>query len=177
VAVHDGVLYGRSVSGSIDVLDVRDPTDPTWIGMHRAGVSAATVLHASGHLLLPGPRWGTGPRSLTVLPAQCASSVDVDPGVVAPVHPLRAHPNPFRTGTTLTLVATAAGSAHLTVIDATGRELRRTTTPVTPGPVHLRWDGTDHRGRPVPPGVYHLRVETSEEERIARVVRLGGDGP
>ncbi len=83
--------------------------------------------------------------------------------------PAQAMPNPFRTGTRVTL---SGGEAvrTITVYDTAGR-LRRAIElgGSEPG---ATWDGLDAAGRPVSPGVYVLRVTGAETRAWLRVLRL-----
>ena len=45
-------------------------------------------------------------------------------------------------------------------------------SPVAPGSYALFWDGRDYRGKEVAPGTYLLRIQSSEERTIRRVVKI-----
>jgi hypothetical protein len=176
VRVQDGILYARSyrqspaAGGGIEVLDVHDPTTPVLIGSHRLATDVSGLFAVGGHLLASG-RGGTE-KSVTVLPGQCAVSVDVGVAEVVPAHPMHARPNPFRTRTTLPLDIDVVGVAELAVFDVSGREIHRSTREVAAGAIRLTWDGTDHLGRAVPAGVYFLDVTAPGHESRSRVVRV-----
>jgi hypothetical protein len=72
---------------------------------------------------------------------------------------LSLYPNPFNPRTRVELSWPAGGQGRLEVLDLRGRlvaELWRGT--VTTAPATVDWDGTDHRGRPSPSGVYTFRL-------------------
>lgn len=86
---------------------------------------------------------------------------------------LSAAPNPAggRNATRLTAAWPVEGPATVRVVDVRGGVLRRWATRATPS-VTVSWDGTDERGRRVPPGVYFLHVEGGGHRAAVRVVRL-----
>jgi hypothetical protein len=79
---------------------------------------------------------------------------------------LSADPNPFRTSTRIT----GPAGAHLVIVDAAGRVVRRGTLDGTMGALH--WNGLDGRGVPVRPGLYIVRCDGPGGPRLAKVVRL-----
>lgn len=88
---------------------------------------------------------------------------------------LSCSPNPFASSTGIRLQAGAAfGTLRLTVSDAAGREVRSLPLPAGGlGDLRVEWDGLDTRGRPVPAGVYFVRVRSDAgAEGIARLVRI-----
>lgn len=68
---------------------------------------------------------------------------------------LRAWPNPARGWIRIELPG-ASGAREIEILDGTGRRIAR----ASPGPVP-GWDGRDHRGHPVPAGIYFARVRGS----------------
>jgi len=87
------------------------------------------------------------------------------PGGGSPLGSLRATPIPF--AHTLTLESPGAGT--LSVIDASGREVRR--IPTAGGPA--TWDGRDEHGLSSPAGVYWVRFNGAAGTAVRRVVKLG----
>jgi len=72
---------------------------------------------------------------------------------------LSLYPNPFNPRTRVELSWPAGGQGRLEVLDLRGRlvaELWRGSVATAPATVD--WDGTDHRGRPSPSGVYTFRL-------------------
>ena len=92
-------------------------------------------------------------------------------GVIADV-PFLSHgrPNPFR-GETKLAFSSPGGSVTACVYDVTGRKVRTLLDrAVRSGEQEVLWDGTDSYGRCVASGVYFVRVKTSNEAGISRVV-------
>jgi subtilisin family serine protease len=83
----------------------------------------------------------------------------------SPFAELRATPMPFERALTLH----APGEGTLSVIDASGREVRRLATS---GGVAI-WDGRDARGVASPAGVYWVRFSGAAGRMTTRVVKLG----
>jgi len=80
--------------------------------------------------------------------------------------------NPFRDR--LQVPATfPGGEARVTVWDLQGRLVRVLMEASVPAGVReLEWDGRDGVGRPVPPGMYFLRIEAGGASAGQKVVRL-----
>ncbi len=142
-------------------------------------VSPDGVGWSTEHPWLPYTGWDTQPHPVVLSngivalawargPAQDATEVHfalLDPptGVAGEPHAtpeppaarkLRASPNPFAAGTSLTLSPDADGIACVIIHDAAGRFVRRLT-----GTDEVRWDGRDSAGRSLPSGVYFARAE------------------
>jgi len=78
---------------------------------------------------------------------------------------LRAAPTPFAQVLTLH----APGEGTLSVIDASGREVRRLATASG----DATWDGRDARGIASPAGIYWVRFNGLTGSVTTRVVKLG----
>ena len=83
----------------------------------------------------------------------------------APLATLHASPTPFAHALTLH----APGEGTLSVIDASGREVRRLVTSSGTA----TWDGRDARGVASPAGVYWVRFSGAAGRVTTRVVKLG----
>jgi hypothetical protein len=80
--------------------------------------------------------------------------------------------NPFRDRLQVP-VSFPGGEARATVWDLQGRLVKVILDGTVPaGLRELEWDGRDAAGRPVPPGVYFLRVEAEGRSAGRKVVRL-----
>lgn len=90
-----------------------------------------------------------------------ASGGGVLPPAVAALMP--AWPNPARPGTHLrfALPAASAGSAALSLLDASGRRVRRFAGPFSAGVNEVAWDGRDERGRAVRSGLYFYCLDVA----------------
>lgn len=102
--------------------------------------------------------------------ARSAAVVAVDPNAMAQgdgtstaAGLANVYPNPSRGATRI-----HARSALL--YDVHGRAVRRLSTGTEAGAGWLSWDGRDAQGVRVPPGVYFLRLETSEGWQTERLV-------
>jgi hypothetical protein len=73
---------------------------------------------------------------------------------------LRSGPNPFTFSTTLRFFASEGGPVEFEIFTAAGRRvaLLRDRSP-GPGELRMTWNGSDERGRPVPAGVYFVRLK------------------
>lgn len=86
---------------------------------------------------------------------------------------LDARPVPFRTGTTITVDALAGGPASVTIVDVAGRAVRALVEgPLARGRHAVSWDGRDHRGRRVAPGVYYVVAVTAAGREVRPLVRV-----
>ena len=65
----------------------------------------------------------------------------------------------------------AGGPAELDIFDVQGRLVRRFASRDWPaGPASVDWNGADDQGRPVPSGVYFVRVATADRRATTRIV-------
>ncbi len=93
----------------------------------------------------------------------------VDPGL------MWGFPNPWRAETKVALeLPASAPDATVMVYDVTGRRLRELHRgPLPPGRTEFPWDGRDRRGRPVPAGIYFVRLESAAAAGTAKIARVG----
>ncbi len=98
-----------------------------------------------------------------------------EPGEDAAGSPVSASPNPSGGPALLTYeLPRAATGVDLEVYDATGRVVRRFSLgPHSAGRHSVDWDGSDGSGRPLPAGVYLVRMLTAGVVRTGRIVILG----
>ena len=69
-------------------------------------------------------------------------------------------PNPFNPWTTLSFELPEAGRARITILDISGRQVRRLLDAALPaGPHDSRWNGCDDAGSELPSGIYVCRLE------------------
>jgi imidazolonepropionase-like amidohydrolase len=102
-----------------------------------------------------------------------------DPTGVRDPHPgpvttgIRIHPNPFNLETVISYDLADRQRVEVSVFDVSGR---RVTTlgerDQNAGPQSLTWNGRDSRGRPVPTGIYFVRVRGERDVRFAKAVLL-----
>jgi hypothetical protein len=80
-------------------------------------------------------------------------------------------PNPFNPYTRFELALPAAEPVRVAIFDVHGRRVRVLLDgPMPAGRHRLSWDGADSRGRPMPSGVYWIRLVGASGERVARAV-------
>jgi glucose/arabinose dehydrogenase len=81
-----------------------------------------------------------------------------------------AMPNPSRDGFAFRVALPAEGKMSLDVFDTSGRLVRTLVDGVQPsGTRDLAWDARDQRGRPVPGGVYLIRLQSGDQSAAQKV--------
>ncbi len=84
---------------------------------------------------------------------------------------LRTCPNPFNPVTTISCTISDTGLLKVDVFDLTGRRVRLLAAGNrTAGEHHIKWDGLDSGGRPVPSGVYLVRARVGGNSVYTKVV-------
>jgi len=79
-------------------------------------------------------------------------------------------PNPSARGSHFALELPRASRVEAAVFDVGGRHVSNLEAAEFPAGAHtLRWDGRDHAGEPVQPGVYFVRILAGGEEARIRV--------
>jgi len=167
VAAPDAAIVVEGVSGvpaELDVVLLEDRTGRT-VDL-RADDRLATSLLAgpgSGYTLLVGD-----PERVRAAITAARPPVPRHLTLGAPF------PNPFGSGTRIDLALPTASDVTITVHDVSGREVRGIRLRGLGAGAHTQvWDGRDDRGRPVPAGVYFLRVSAAGETRLRKLVRIG----
>ena len=80
-------------------------------------------------------------------------------------------PNPVRAGAALRFALPAAGRVRLALFDITGARARTLLDGERPAGVHeIRYDGRGDDGRPLPAGVYFVRLDAGRASCTQRVV-------
>ncbi len=106
------------------------------------------------------------------VPTAAATGLLPDAGT-APAAALRAFPNPFRGSQAITVRLSGRERVELTVLDVTGRAVRRLFAGSLGAGEHaFRWDGRDDRGRPEASGRYYLRLRREAGQSVAAVALL-----
>lgn len=83
------------------------------------------------------------------------------------------YPNPFNPTTTIKYELTAAATVELAVYDVLGRKIQTLVKGRRERGTHLeRWNGADERGRPLPSGVFFLRLKAGNETIIRKLTLL-----
>lgn len=83
------------------------------------------------------------------------------------------YPNPFSTETYFEVILTSEEVCKISILDVNGRIIR---TMVGENPSSTKqtfsWDGKDHSGKNVAPGVYFYRLESTGSSQMKRMVKL-----
>lgn len=85
--------------------------------------------------------------------------------IQAPPARIGAYPNPFRSG--LSLKSAASGEISAAIFNLKGQCIRRLQ-----GRDELNWDALDSSGRPVPNGLYLIKLEQDKRCQWQKVIRL-----
>jgi hypothetical protein len=83
-------------------------------------------------------------------------------------------PNPFRNQLAINFSATKPIQVILNIYDYSGRLVRTLSNNNTlkPGSHSIIWNGKDNKGKKVSSGVYFLRLETNQELKIIKTIKL-----
>ena len=74
------------------------------------------------------------------------------------------YPNPFNPTTQLRYEIPRAAHVSLVIFNSLGQEVRRLVERIQPAGYHqVTWNGRDERGKPVPSGLYHYRLQVGED--------------
>ena len=100
-------------------------------------------------------------------------SVDPVANPVALDLQLAAAPNPVRSNATLTFTLPTEGRADLTILDASGRVVRRLTSGTrSAGPHSVTWDRTSEAGSKVGAGIYFARLDAGTAHATRKLIAL-----
>jgi predicted outer membrane repeat protein len=184
-----GILFAGAWAGHVPTVHANAIHGHTDFGLTNADASLTIAAESNW--------WGdaTGPYHPLLNPGglgdRVGNQVSFIPWLSDPIGPaavtahaaggvrLSCRPNPFAGSTRITYrLADATGAretgrAALMICDVAGRCLR--TLPLdrrTDGWAGVDWDGCDRGGRPVPAGVYYVRLDAGGAKRSLRLVRL-----
>ena len=109
---------------------------------------------------------GLGPHGIQ-------ATTDVAQELLGGSETMRVWPNPTRAGCSIAFRSRGAGAGTLLVFDAQGRTLRLLrAVPEPDGRIRTEWDGRDHDGQRVRPGVYFVRWQQGGQKVATRVTVL-----
>jgi subtilisin family serine protease len=115
------------------------------------------------------------PSNQVIVYVNAPPSAVAEQDAVAAEAALEAWPNPFSSGTELTLRAPAEGTTSIEIFNAGGEKVRT----LSPGsgdpqsrPWHVVWDGRDDQGHAVRAGTYFALARTGEGRLSRRLVVL-----
>jgi len=81
------------------------------------------------------------------------------------------YPNPFNASTQLVYYLPQAGQVHLAVYDQQGHQVSLLKSGMESSGSHsLIWHATDESGKPVPSGVYFIRMVSNAQHRLIKSV-------
>jgi flagellar hook assembly protein FlgD len=85
---------------------------------------------------------------------------------------MRAAPNPFTAGTTISYTLPTDTTVDVRVLSVTGRLVRtlHESSAHVSGNHVVQWDGRDVSGTPVASGVYFYQIETAELRESRRII-------
>lgn len=106
-------------------------------------------------------------------PLSVAAEVTLTAGIPSRTRLLASYPNPFNPQTTVPFVMGEPGHARLAVYDLAGRLVAVLLDQDLPaGQQERAWSGLDSRGRPVPSGVYYLRLDAGGRVDMGKTMLL-----
>jgi len=90
-----------------------------------------------------------------------------------PSNSLRACPNPFNPGTSVSFSLKQAGRAQLVVYNVRGQRVRKLLSESLPSGEHtVAWNGRDDAGHPVASGVYLVRLQAAGRSVTRKIMVL-----
>jgi hypothetical protein len=166
--------------GSWVEVEHTDLPTPAWIPID---VSIGDVLPVTNQFRVRFTANDVAPGSITEAAIDDFTIYDVDFSAVTDVVAVngvdpssqlsRAYPNPLRSGgvARLDLSSPRSGTAVARVYDVAGRRVATLLDgAIDAGATRLVWDGRSESGRPVPAGVYFVRVQTDAAVHSRRVL-------
>ena len=83
------------------------------------------------------------------------------------------YPNPFNPVTTIGYEIPESGLVNITIFDMMGREINTLVNGLqNTGYQSITWNATDHKGDPVPAGIYLYRLEVGDLTQIKKMILL-----
>ncbi|MFH2051793.1 MAG: choice-of-anchor D domain-containing protein [bacterium] len=102
-----------------------------------------------------------------------AAEVTLDGGPPQRTRLLASYPNPFNPQTTVPFIMAEPGHARLVVYDLAGRLVKVLLDETVPAGLQEKvWLGRNARGRPVPSGVYYLRLDAAGRVDMGKTMLL-----
>ena len=158
----DGYLIDRSAAGGAFERLTQSILPPSSsMRFVDEGLAAETEYAYRVLAVWAGIESSMGEVSVRTLPASS--------GTITALLPSR--PNPFSDQTQIGFVLAAPSYAKLSIYDVAGRRVRTLADGIHPaGERHLIWEGRTDHGVNVTSGVYFLKLETPQVERISKLI-------
>jgi len=170
VQLRGSLAYVAAENGGIVVVDISDPTAPVIQG-RLATASHARKIALGSDFVVVADRFG----GLAVSALQCEELIAVPEGPTSADNLILAppYPNPFNPSVTLPLSLAHDQDVRLAVYDTAGKLVRTVYHGhLAAGDHQWSWHGRDDRGRAMPSGMYHLRLETEHDVFQRRMMLL-----
>lgn len=171
-------VTGQIIVIQMDSLYGYNERDDTWHGIVACPYSVSTYL--GGHVgVIPISTYGViailSTSSYPVLLYKNAEMTDVEKGRSAaglPLFQVNTAPNPFHTASRVEISIPVRESVNLSVHDMAGRLVRQMADgTLEAGPHHYSWDASDEKGRPVPAGIYIVRMQAGATVSVKKLIR------
>lgn len=149
------------------------PADGTFNGYVEGYTWTAPPLANGVHVAEARARTSVGvwsaisaPDTLTV-----AGAVGVEDAAPPSIVSVAVAPNPLRGGAAVAFTMPASGPARLEVYTVDGRRVKTLLAgPRAAGPGRVAWDGSDSAGRPLPTGLYIVRLLSASGSAMTKAV-------
>lgn len=164
----DGYVYclicGQSIN--MGMMEIINPVAGTSFNL-------GYITH---HYMEHGSFFGDYPELSRIDPRDLDSVLDMSSSAAGPQgpaygRPLTVYPNPFRESARISCNLSGAGTAGLSIFDASGRKVRG-FSEMSLEDRSVEWDGRDSSGRRLPPGVYFVRLKIEDLSLSRKVVLL-----
>jgi hypothetical protein len=174
----DTVYEGTSVAVIIGKTDPFLPWIDNAASLYYQGITADSKTYDRpnncGHTLM---NFQTGAakvqQRIREIVASAAGAVDAGHPLLPAQELMAVSPSPFEGTTRIAFRLQRAGHVDLSVHDAAGRRVAVLLDGERAEGAHaLLWSGRDDSGRPVPAGVYFLRLRSPDRTETRKVVRL-----
>jgi len=177
VQVSGLIDWGVSLHGdSVLVQDRSQAIGSSWLAGASQGEEFIAFVPAADTFVVAVWKRGGGDRGKSGVYRLQIDAMALDaPGGDAPrlTRLSAARPAPFRDRTSLSFELAAAGEARLEVFDLRGARVRTLSEGLhTAGRHEIEWRADDDRGRPLPAGVYLVRLQAGSFRGQQKVVRV-----
>jgi hypothetical protein len=129
--------------------------------------------YVEGEMVARAPRYPHGASSVGPGPGHPGGATHGDPSAGPAIRLAPVQPNPLRRDGRIGFELDRRADVTLGVYDVQGRHVARIASgSFDAGWFDVTWDGRDRRGRPVPSGLYVVRLEAGSAVRSLRATVL-----